>query len=795
MSVRIYQLSKELGMENKEVIALLQERGLDVKSASNTIPNIYADSFIEEFQKKKQTSEPSPKEDAPEKPTQAAAPQAEKPARPSAPSGRFVKTVDDLEKERSEAIEAKAPAQPPAQPQKPQQMQSTSAPKPAPIPGVKAAPKLPNIAGGAPKLPPIRSNTPPLVKLPEQNVAKPTEAKPNPTLPATDNLGAAPTQPASTGGTLHVKPPIVVRDFALQMEIKPFRLISELMEMGIFASMNQTIEENIAQAIAKKHGFTLEIHHRGEQQQQEVQKKKVEKPKVDESKLLEPRPPVVCVLGHVDHGKTTLLDTIRKANVVSGEAGGITQHIGAYQVTHNDHKITFIDTPGHAAFSKMRERGANLTDIAILVIAADDGFKPQTKEALKFAQRANVPIVVAINKMDAPGANIERAKVQMQEHNIAPEDWGGETLTVPVSALKGEGIDGLLESILLQAEVLELKANPKCPAEGVVVESQIEVGRGPTATVIIQKGTLNIGDALVCGSEYCKVRALMDENGNRLKSAPPSTPVLILGWSGAPDAGAILKVVKNEREAKREAEDNLHREKTQAAKEDIAQNTAMDLDALFSAIQNQQQKTLKVLIKADVHGSAEALRACLLDIKSDKVNLEVIESSVGYISKSDIEQAHAAHAVIVGFNTKLDQGVQALAKHHDVRIVQHNIIYELIDQVKECMAELLDPEIQENKLGAAEVRQVFKVSKGGAVAGCMVTEGKISKSGFARITRNGKAADPIHKGRVETLKRFKEDVTEVRAGYECGIQIGGFSDYKEGDIIECFEIIKIKPTL
>lgn len=780
MSVRIYQLSKELGMENKDVIALLQERGLDVKSPSNTIPNIYAESFIEEFKKK--ATEAGPKKvtekKAEEKPVK-----EEKMIKPSAPVGRFVKSADDVAKEKAAAAAPKLPPKPQVIPPQPKVL--GPAPKPMPVP--------PPVAGASPKLPPMRSNTPPTVKLPPKKMPAPNPAMAK-QAEASKNINPDSGHAAHSSGeskVLQVKPPIVVREFAQQMDIKPFRLISELMEMGIFASMNQTIEENIAQTIAKKHGYTLDIRHRGEQQQ-EVQKQKKEKPKVDEEKLLEPRPPVICVLGHVDHGKTTLLDSIRKANVVSGEAGGITQHIGAYQVEHNKHKITFIDTPGHAAFSKMRERGANITDIAILVVAADDGFKPQTIEALKFAQRANVPIVVAINKMDAPGANLDRVKVQLQEHGIAPEDWGGETLTCPVSALKGEGIDGLLESLLLQAEVLELKANPKGPAEGVVVESQVEVGRGCTATVIIQKGTLKIGDALACGNEYCKVRAMMDENGKRLKVAPPSTPVLVLGWSGAPEAGATFTVVKNEREAKRIADENLHEKKSKAAKEELS--ATMDLDALFSAIENQQQKCLKVLIKADVHGSAEALSACLKDIKSNKVSLEVLGSSVGHISKSDIEQAHAANAVIVGFNTKLDHGVQAVAKHHDVRVIQHNIIYELIDQVKECMAELLEPEIQENKLGAAEVRQIFKVSKG-VIAGCMITEGKISKTGFARVIRDGKSQEPLHRGKVETLKRFKDDVGEVRAGYECGIQVGGFSDFKLGDIIECFEVIKIKPTL
>lgn len=573
------------------------------------------------------------------------------------------------------------------------------------------------------------------------------------------------------------------------------------MEMGIFASMNQVIEEQVALRIAKRHGFELEIQHRKEtpqqtpqqtqQQQKEAAAKRAieEEIKSDEKRV--PRPPIVCVLGHVDHGKTTLLDTIRKTSVVSGEAGGITQHIGAYQVTHNNQKITFIDTPGHAAFSKMRQRGADVTDIAILVVAADDGFKPQTDEALKFAQKAAVPIIVAINKMDSPGANIDRVKQQLQERGIATEDWGGEILCTPVSALKGTNIDTLLELVLLQAEVEEFKANPDCPAEGVIIESQIEIGRGPTASVIVQKGTLKIGDNLLCGGTYCKVRAIMDDKGATIKEALPSTPVKILGWTDVPEAGMVFKTLKNEKEAKREAEEYAHKSKVKSLVPE--KHEKMDLQNLLDAIANVKEKTLKVIVKADVHGSVEALSACLQDIKSDKIKLELLYGEVGLISKNDIKSANAAGAVIVGFNTKFETGSAAQAKHENVQVIQHNIIYELINQVKDLMTEMLEPELKENKLGAAEVRQIFAIAKG-IVAGCMVTEGKISRDAFARVLR-GKKLEPLHQGKIITLKRFKEDTSEVRAGYECGIQISAFNDYKEGDIIECFEIQKIRPSL
>jgi len=568
------------------------------------------------------------------------------------------------------------------------------------------------------------------------------------------------------------------------------------MELGIFASMNQTIEENVAIQIATRHGCELEIHHRGEQNEQGGQAKpKVEKPDDDDPKFLKPRPPVVCILGHVDHGKTTLLDTIRKANVVGGEAGGITQHIGAYQIEHKDHKITFIDTPGHAAFSMMRERGANVTDVSILVIAADDAFKPQTDEALKFAREANNAIIVAINKIDVKGANIDRVKQQMQEKGIAPEDWGGETIAVEVSALKGTNIDDLLDMILLQVEVLELKANPSCPASGTIIESQIEQGRGATATVIVERGTLQKGDALLCGEVYCKVKTMTDADGNVLKSAPPATPVKITGWSDVPASGTKFNTEKNEKIAKRNAEENMQVRKLHdaaRAQQKSTEGGAATIEDLFAAIENQQKKCLRVIVKSDVHGSTEALVHALQAIESDKVDLSVISKGVGHITKNDVTLASAGGAMIVGFNVKLDNGVQSLAKHHDIRIIQHAIIYELIDQVVDGMADLLDPEYTEKKTGAAEVRQVFSVGKTRNVAGCMVTEGTIKRNGIARLVRNG---ETIHESKIDTLKRFKDDVKEVRAGYECGINVAGYDDYQEGDTIECFAVEEQRPSL
>ncbi len=801
MSVRVYDLSKKTGMTNVELVKLLRERGFIVKSASSTVDNISAESLVEEFGQKTEAPQVE----------KAVAPPVLAPAipvvpKPALPPGIFVKSRADVEKERKEKLEAEGRLRKPIKPIKPKVM--------PPVQTVKSPPRPRHVAISTFRKQPIEPmvTTPPSreesAKLPE-SPASPVNVVPSmatspqqPAIPPKPpSLSAkAPSAEAEAGKEeaepvelkmLQVKPPIVVRDFAEIIGLKPFRLISELMEKGIFASMNQVIEEDIAQLIAQKHGYKLDIRHRGEGQP-EAQKVKKAEPVIDESKLLEPRPAVVCILGHVDHGKTTLLDTIRNANVVAGEAGGITQHIGAYQIEHKDQKITFIDTPGHAAFSQMRARGAGITDIAILVVAADDGFMPQTDEALGHAQAANVPLIVAINKIDTKGADIDRVKTQMQDRNIAAEDWGGEILTVSISALKGEGIDALLDSINLQTEIMEtLKANPKCPAEGVILETQKEMGRGATASVIIQKGTLKQGDALLSGPCYCKVRAMMDDTGKPLKKAGPSTPVKVIGWSGPPNSGNLFTTVKNERQAKNLAEENAHQLKLDGQAAPV-EDQPVSLEHLFAAIAETKKKIFRVVVKADVFGTAEALAGSLLDIKSDKVDLEIVQTAVGPISKNDVLMASASEASIIGFNVNLEAGVAGDAKHRGITIHLHNVIYELVDLVKEAMVLTLDVELHENKIGAAQVRQVFPVAKGGQVAGCLVTEGRLVRDGNARLFRDGEV---LHENKISTLKRFKDDATEVRAGYECGSRLGDFDDYKEGDLIECYEILKVRPTL
>ncbi len=850
MSIRIHALAKELNVQSKELIDFINKRQdiyhLEIKTPSNAIDPFTAEAIGKDFAahaagaKEAQDASGSPEAAVAEKAEPAAPAPEEKPAKAEEGPAEKSKPIPEPVKSSEKKPEPLAPpplAKKPAPLVPPVRAKAPAAPSapagkvPAPIvpPAVsKAAPAVPPPLPPRPKIamPEVRPPQPAkrevqpevVIKFGQKSEAqREAPRKPAPlTPPITGGRAPAPLVPPAVSKaaplvppmpgrapaaavqpqsaekkefkTIQLKAPIIVREFAKAMDLKPFRLISELMDMGIFASMNQSLEDATAIVIARKHGFDLDIRHRGEQQQ--PKKKEAAKKPEDDIKNYVPRPPIVCILGHVDHGKTTLLDTIRNTNVVAGEAGGITQHTAAYQVSCNGKKITFLDTPGHAAFSKMRERGANVTDIAILVVAADDGFMPQTDEALSFAQKAGVPIVVAINKMDAKGANVDRVKQQMQKRGITSEDWGGEVLCTPVSALKGENIDKLLELVLLQAEIMELKANPKASVEGVIIESQLEQGRGATSTVIVRQGTLKTGDVIVCGENWCKVRAMMDDRGGRMKEALPSTPALVMGWTGAPEAGDAFERAENDREAKRITEEVVRQRKLRESAE--VEAPPASIEELMAAIENKDHKVYKCVVKSDVSGTVEALVACLKDIKSDKVGLEVIADSVGQITKNDVDFAATAGASIVAFNVKQENGVAGLAKHKGVEIVSHNIIYELINTVKDAMKNLLDPELRENKLGAAEVRQLFNISKGGKVAGCMVTEGIVKNGKFARVFRKGKE---ISKGRVAEIKRFKDDVAEVRAGYECGITLNNFSDFEPGDVIECFEILEIRPEL
>ena len=591
---------------------------------------------------------------------------------------------------------------------------------------------------------------------------------------------------------IHIKPPIIVKELAKMMELKPFLLIQDLMDMDVFASLAQAIEPEVASKICEKHGYIFEREKRekgaGVHKVEEVIEAPVEQAieEVEEDKLFI-RPPVVTFMGHVDHGKTSLLDAYRGSRVVAGEAGGITQHIGAYQVVRDGKTVTFIDTPGHAAFSEMRARGANVTDIVVLVVAADDGLMPTTFEAIDHCKAAGVTIIVAINKVDLARADVMRVKGQLQENGLSPEDWGGSTICVEVSAKSGKGLDELFEMIHLQSEVLELKANPEGPARGIVIEARTEAGKGPTGTVLIQTGTLNVGDSFICGVMHGKVKALLNDERKRVDSAGPSTPIEIVGYSGVPNVGDELVEMESERKAKKLSEERL--EQKRQAKLAPIQRSA--LETLFDNIEQGKKATLRLIIKADAQGSLQAIEKSLIEIESDKISAEILRQSAGPITEADVLLASASDAILIGFNTKVESKAQPLIKREGVQVKLFSIIYELIDQVKEAMLGLLDPETREKVIGHAKVLEVFKLSSG-KVGGCMVTDGRIGRRARARVLRDGV---PIYDGGFSTLRRFKDDVKEVKVGLECGIKLGKFNDYQKDDVIECYELEKLEQTL
>jgi translation initiation factor IF-2 len=589
---------------------------------------------------------------------------------------------------------------------------------------------------------------------------------------------------------IHIKPPIQIKELAAQLGVPPFKIIKDLMGMQIFANINQSVEPEVAGKLSDLYGFVFEREkrvagggvHKEEKVVIEPPKPVEEKP---EAKKL--RGPIITFMGHVDHGKTSLLDAIRRAKVAAGEAGGITQRIGAYSIDWKGHPITFIDTPGHAAFSAMRARGANVTDIVVLVVAADDGLMPQTLEALSHAQAAKVTIMVAINKCDLKTANPDRVKQQLQEKGLVPEDWGGDTVVCEVSAATGKGIDNLLEMMSLQAEVLELKANPDIPGRASVIEAQVEAGRGPTATVIVNTGTLRVGDPFICGNYWGKVKQLINEDGVAFKAAGPAMPAKVLGLSGLPNAGDELVVMENERSARQLSEERLDAQR----KEKLAAPKRATLENLFANIAADQKKVLQIVLKADMQGSLEAIIGTLNDIPQEKIDLKIIHSAVGPITESDVLLASASDAIIIGFGIKVENSANNAARKEGVQIKLFSIIYELVDQMRDAMQGLLDPEVREAVIGHAEVKQLFDLTKG-MVAGSMVTDGRMSRSARARVLRRRQA---VYDGSLTTLRRFTEDVKEVRAGLECGIRLGDYSEYEVGDIIECYTLEKVAQTL
>ncbi|MDH4455721.1 MAG: translation initiation factor IF-2 [Verrucomicrobiota bacterium] len=591
---------------------------------------------------------------------------------------------------------------------------------------------------------------------------------------------------------IHLKPPIVVKDLADKMGLKPFKIIADLIAFQVFASADKAIDIEIAEKVCEKHGFKLEREKRekggGVHKVEEVIVEPVAQvvAEVAEEKL-ELRAPIITFMGHVDHGKTSLLDALRKTQVTAGEAGGITQHIGAYCIFHGGKPITFIDTPGHAAFSAMRARGANVTDIVVLIIASDDGIMPQTKEALSHAKAAGVQLMVAINKCDLPTANVLRVKSQLQDIGLAPVDWGGEIECMEVSAKSGLGLDNLLETMSLQAEVLELKADPKADPRATVIESSMVAGKGPVATVIVGQGTLKVGQPFICGPYWGKVKALINDRGENIKEVLPGMPCEVIGFSDMPHVGDEVVVMKNERDVKTLSEERL----SDIRQKKLTVPRRSTLEHLFASIDDSNKKVLKVVLKCDVQGSVEAIAKCLTDIKSDKCNLDILHKEVGAINESDVLLASASDAIILGFNVKVENKALTTAKRETVQVKLYSIIYELIDQVKESMQGLLDPLTREKVIGHARVKQVFKVNKG-YVGGSVVTDGIMNRKQRARVLRDGQA---VYDGGFETLRRFQDEVNEVRNGLECGIKLNGFSDYEENDVIECYELEKIAQTL
>src|ERR1017187_1787454 len=827
MPVRVYDIAKKLGLESKEILVLAKDLGIAAaKVPSSSLDKITADWLEEEIIKTNPAVAarlaPKPVEEKPapepveEKIVIIHAPPAPEPPVEVTPEPVVVAKVEPAP---APVVIAPAPVIPPP-------------PKPV-VPVVPPPPPKPQVGDLVGR---ITLPTRPASSRPGERDrggdrgGSQQRAQPG-TRPGQPQPGGRPGQPQQRGDgrqqfqrgrdgrpvpnqqpakpaapqqakfslpsdaqVITIKPPIIVRALADALKQKPFTIIAELMKLRVMATVNQSIDEKIAAQIAAHYGFKFEAEKRAKGEGVvHTQLKKVELDTDDKPEDLKPRAPVVTIMGHVDHGKTSLLDVIRKANVVAGEAGGITQHIGAYTIAvpHPERKnelaqITFLDTPGHAAFSSMRARGANVTDIVVLVVAANDGVMPQTLEALAHARAAKVPILVAVNKCDHPNANPLKVRQQLQEKGLVPDDWGGDTIFVECSALTKQGIDKLLEMILLQADLLELKANPDRNAKGNVIESGVEPG-GPTATVLVRKGTLHLGDVVICGEFYGKVRALINEEGQRLKVAGPSVAVSVLGLNGVPDAGWEFSSVEDEKAARVLAEERAHEAKVL----DLDNRSKVTLENLFASLQAVQSKVLRVVGKADTQGSVEAIVEALNKIDSDKVTLEVLHSDVGTITENDVALASASKAVILGFHTRLDSTAAEKAKHAGVQVKLYAIIYELIDQVKDSMAGLLEPDLKDTVVGSAEVRQLFELSKGIPVAGCMVSSGRIVR-GKVRVRRK---KDIIYEGVTQSLRRFQDEANEVRAGMECGIRIEGFGEFQIGDAIECYAVEKVAAKL
>lgn len=663
-------------------------------------------------------------------------------------------------------------------------------PEPAPTPSSAPAPARPEkkealdlLSGGRKSKAPARETAP---EEPEGSGQPDQPEQP-------DAASSDSSDVVAPGGVINLKPPVTVSELAQRMGIKPFHLIKDLLSMDIFASPTTVLDAETVGNLCDIHGFVFEREKRekgsGVKAPAEVPKEPEPVPVVEEPKeILKLRVPIITVMGHVDHGKTSILDYIRKARVAKGEAGGITQHIGAYTVEHGGQTLTFIDTPGHAVFTEMRARGADITDIVVLVVAANDGIMPQTREAIAHAKAANKTIIVAINKSDLATADPVKVKTGLMEEGLVPTDFGGDIECVEVSALTGQGMDDLLDLLVLQSEVLELKANPKANCRAFIIEARVEQGKGSSATAIVQSGTLKTGMAFICGPYAGKVRSMTNDKGKAVKAVAPGMPVEVVGFSEAPNVGDELVEMDNERAAKKLAEERqleLRQDRLTAPRKSRLE----DLRALMG--EGTQKAQLKLYLKGDVQGSVEAIKKAIGDIKSEKVECIFLNASIGPISENDVLLASSSDAIILGFNVKVEANAVRMVKREGVQVKLYSIIYELIDQVRDAMLGLLEPETRETVIGHAKVLQVFKLNKGKA-AGAMVTDGKVQRTCEARVVRDGQ---PVFDGKMSTLRRFQDEVDEVRAGLECGIRLGDFNDYEENDVIECYTLEKIKQTL
>ena len=758
--IRVFELAEELQMPAEKLVEALRDLNLNISNPMSMIDTQVAGIIREVITKQRKKRPASAKKATPLPP----ALPVEPPPKPSPPREVVARPVV-VENMRHAPVAAERP---PAS-----VLRNTARPPAAQKQGPGVPPKPP--AGAPPK--PATDNRSPAKAVAERTKDKrfqePASAIVDKKLGAATRRNRAIPQTALPQGalTLTVAGPMTVGELSKLSGRAVGEILKRLLEVGMMANINQQLDLDTLEIVADVLGLKLEVIAPA-QSAEELEE-------IDSPESLQLRYPVVTVMGHVDHGKTSLLDAIRRTNVTASEAGGITQHIGAYQVDVGDSKVVFLDTPGHEAFTQMRARGAKVTDVAILVVAADDGVMPQTVEALNHAKAAQVPIVVAVNKIDKPGANVEKIKQQLTEYGIVSEEWGGENIFVEVSALQRLGIDNLLAAILTVAEVLELRANPNRTARGVVIEAHVDKGRGPVATVLVQRGTLNIGDAVVAGACFGRIRAMLNDKGKRLKKAGPSTPLEIQGLSMAPHAGDEFKVVKDERTARSTA--IAYAEAKKLAEQRPVQRA--NLDDFFKRVQSGQNKDLKLIIKGDVQGSVEALRPAVEKLSNKEVEIKVIHTGVGPVNESDVILAKASDAIVIGFNVRPDTNARRAAEQEQVDMRFYRIIYEIIDDLTAALKGMLAPVFREVVVGQAQVRATFKVSDVGTIAGCMVTEGKIMRQSSIRLVRGGVI---VHEGKISSLKRFKDDAREVLAGFECGIGIEGYPDVKEDDIIEAF---------